>query len=93
MAAAAARGAVARGAAVIVYEVERVWSDNMPTHRRESAPKSSELNAATEVIQRTPFPSVIKRSRRATLLLLLCWPSGARGLLHHNHLTCTQTLA
>jgi hypothetical protein len=56
MAAAAARGAVARGAAVIVYEVERVWSDNMPTHRRESAPKSSELNAATEVIQRTPCP-------------------------------------
>ena len=24
---------------------------------------------------------------------VLCWPSGARGLLHHNHLTCTQTLA
>ena len=27
-----------------------------------------------------------------TLLLLLCWPSGARDLLHHNHLVCTQTL-
>ena len=29
---------------------------------------------------------------RRSLLLLLCWPSGARGLLHHNHIVCTQTL-
>ena len=32
-------------------------------------------------------------SKRAAWLWWCCWPSGARGLLHHNHLVCTQTLA
>ena len=43
-----------------------------------------------------PAPSCRHTRRQQasyTLLLLLCWPSGARGLLHHNHLICTQTLA
>ena len=50
MAAAAARGADARGPAVIVYEVERVWSDSIaPTGRStEENPSrtSAELNLA-----------------------------------------------
>ena len=37
-----------------------------------------------------------RRERRdnsqRSLLLLLCWPSGARDLLHHDHIVCTQTL-
>ena len=33
-----------------------------------------------------------RQQEQATLLPLLCWPSGARDLLHHNHLVCTQTL-
>jgi len=32
-------------------------------------------------------------SKRAAWLWRCCWPSGARGLLHHNHLVCTRTLA
>ena len=32
-------------------------------------------------------------TRRRSLLLLLCWPSGARGLLRHNHIVCTPTLS
>ena len=34
-----------------------------------------------------------RASKRAAWLWRCCWPSGARGLLHHNHLVCTQTLA
>ena len=33
-----------------------------------------------------------RQQEQSTLLPLLCWPSGARDLLHHNHLVCTQTL-
>ena len=57
MAAAAARGADARGPAVIVYEVERVWSDSIAPKdegRKRILPDCrSELNRATGVTQRT----------------------------------------
>ena len=57
MAAAAARGADARGPAVIVYEVERVWSDSIAPkdegRKRILPDRRPELNRATGVTQRT----------------------------------------
>ena len=64
MAAAAARGADARGPAVIVYEVERVWSDSIASKDegpKRILPDRRYLNRATGVTQRTRAQSCCRR--------------------------------